>query len=94
MVGLEDFQSQTTLPPDELVTYFRANPQAANRLLQQSHDKRYTPSAFMEETDSGYSVGWFHRDRTHVRHFMELSEAAADYLLFSFGRGRLRCQTI
>ena len=26
-----------------------------------------------------------------MRHFAELSEAAVDYLLFSFGTGRLRC---
>ena len=91
--GLEEFQSVAPLPPADLVVYFRANPQAADHLLQQSYDKRYSPSTFIEEADAGYQVGWFDHERTHVRHFTNFSEAAADYLLFSFGRGRLRCQT-
>src|SRR5216117_335397 len=41
--GLEDFESQARLPPADLVAYFRENPQAANRVLQPSSDKRYTP---------------------------------------------------
>ena len=89
-VGLEDLQPQLTLPPDQLVSYFRVNDQIATRLLQQSCDQRYTPSTFIEETDSGYQVGWFDRERKHLRHFANLSETAADDLLFSFGRGRLR----
>jgi hypothetical protein len=89
-IGLEEFQLQMTLSPADLVDYFRANPHSATRLLQQSYDQRYTPSTFIEETDSGYRVGWFDRERMHVRHFGDIAEAAADYLLFSFGRGRLR----
>ena len=92
--GLEDFQSQATLPPSELVAYFREHPQAGESILQQSYDKRYTPSTFIEEVDAGYQVGWFDHERIHVQNFRELSEAAADYLLLSFGRGRLRCPTI
>src|SRR4029077_19709681 len=82
--GLADFESQATLSPAAVVTYFRANPQAASQLLQQSYDKQYSPSTFIEETGSGYQVGWFDRERTHVRHFANFPEAAADYLLFSF----------
>jgi hypothetical protein len=91
---LNEFRALAGRPPTEIVAYFRSNRDAAQRLLQQSCDKRYTPSTFLEEAESGYRVGWFERDRRHVQHFADLSEAAADYLLFSFGTGRLRCQTI
>ena len=88
--GLAEFESVATLSPTDLVAYFSANPQAARRVLQQSYDKRYSPSTFIEETHGGYQVGWFDRDRAHLVHFTELEQAVADYLLFSFGRGRLR----
>src|SRR5438094_1498654 len=91
---LADLQPLSTLPLSDLVAYFRANPQTAERVLQQSYDKRYTPSTFIEEAEGGYQVGWFDHERKHLRSFAEFAEAAAAYLLFSFGRGRLRCQTI
>ncbi|MGH7982965.1 MAG: hypothetical protein ACREFF_07440 [Candidatus Udaeobacter sp.] len=93
-LGLEDLQLQAILPPSELVAYFLEHPDVGERLLSQSYDKRYTASTFIEEIDGGYQVGWFDHDRMHVHRFSELSEAAADYLLLSFGRGRLRCPTI
>ena|SRR5215813_3186890 len=92
--GLEDFKPQARLSPDDLVAFFRQNPKAADRLFQQSYDKRSTPSTFIEQTDSGYQVGWYDRERKHLRRFAEFPQAAADYLLFSFGAGRLRHQTI
>ena len=89
--GLGEFQSVATLSPAHLVAYFRANPQVADRLpATVSYHKRFSPSTFIEETDSGYRVGWFDHERRQLRNFTEFSEAAADYLLFSFGRGRLR----
>ena len=93
-IGLAEFEPLLTLSPDDLVAHFRANAQDAARLLQHSYDKRYTPSTFIEETNGGYQVGWFDRDQMHLQHFTEFAQAAADYLSFSFGRGRLRCQTI
>ena len=75
--------------PIEIVAFFSSNPAAANRVLGQSYDKRYTPSTFVAEAEGGYRVGWFDGKRKHMRHFAGLPEAAADYLLFSFGRGRL-----
>ncbi len=90
--GLEDLQVQAALPPAELVSYFTERPDAREQVLSQSYDKRYTPSTFIEEIEGGYQVGWFNHDRMHVRRFRDFSQAAADYLLFSFGRGRLRCQ--
>src|SRR5204863_6064254 len=88
---LVDFQPLSELSPADLVAYFSANPQAADRLLQQSYDKRCTPSTFIEEASAGYQVGWFDHERRHLQHFTGFPQAAADYLLFSFGRGRLRC---
>jgi len=91
---LADLRPLASLAPSDLVAHFETNPQIAERVLQQSYDKRYTPSTFIEETDIGYQVGWYDHERKHLQHFTDFSQAAADYLLFSFGRGRLRCQTI
>ncbi len=91
---LADLGALATLAPCDLVAHFEMNPQTAERVLLQSYDKRYSPSTFIEETETGYQVGWFDHERKHLQHFTELAEAAADYLLFSFGRGRLRRPTI
>jgi hypothetical protein len=45
-------------------------------VLQQSYDKRYTPSTFIEETDSGYRVGWYDHGHKHLQHFTDFFEAA------------------
>jgi len=89
--GLHEFQSLAELPPAEVVGYFRLNADAAMRVLGQSYDKRYSPSTFVEEVPKAYQVGWFDRERQHVLRFADLAEAAADYILFSFGKGRLLC---
>jgi hypothetical protein len=34
------------------------------------------------------------QERTQVQPFADISEAAADYLLFFFGRGRLRTEAV
>jgi hypothetical protein len=91
LIGLQGFQSVAELPPAELVSYFRSHADAASRVLGQSYDKRYTPSTFIEQYDGGYRVGWFENERQHVRQFADISEAVADYILLSFGRGRLSC---
>ena len=90
-LGLREFQSVADLPAAEVVAFFRAQPESAQRVLGQSYDKRYSPSTFVEEADGGYRVGWYDRSRQHMRQFSDFSEAVADYLLSSFGRGRLRC---
>ncbi len=89
--GLSEFKSIADLPPAEIVAYFRAQPETLQRVLGQSYDKRYSPSTFIEESDGGYQVGWFDRSRQHIQQFSDFSEAITDYLLFSFGKGRLRC---
>jgi len=89
--GLLQLESVAQLPPAAIVEFLRSHPDTADGLLQQSYDKRYTPSTFLEETEGGFRVGWFDGSAKHVQEFADFSEAAADYLLFSFGRGRLRC---
>ncbi len=82
--GISDF------PPAEIAAYFRKHPETAQALLDESYDKRFTPSSFMTEEGKGFSVGWFSGSakRECVRQFSTLAEAATDYLLFSLGRGR------
>ena len=90
-MGLKEFEAIVHFAPSDIVAHFRAHPDAASRVIQQSYDKRYSPSTFIEEADGGYRVGWFDGRRMHMRCFKDFSEAVADYILFSFGKGRLAC---
>jgi len=90
-VGVAATRAVADLPPTRVASYFREHPEAARDLLNESYDKRFTPSSFIEETSKGgFSVGWFSlpRGRECVRHFTDLADAATDYLLFSLGKGR------
>lgn len=86
---LKEFAALAKGNPAEIVAFFKSDTTAANRVLWQSYNKRYSPSTFVEEAEGGYRVGWFDGERKHMRQFHHLSEAVADYLLFSYGRGRL-----
>jgi hypothetical protein len=87
--GLKDFATLADSTPAEIVAFFQAHPDSADQVLGQSYDKRYSPSTFVEEANGAFRVGWCDGARKHMRRFPTLAEAAADYLLFSFGRGRL-----
>lgn len=59
------------------------------KALMQSYNKRYVPSTYIEEAGDNFCVGWFDAERSHARVFTDIGAAVADYLLFSFGKGRL-----
>ena len=77
------------LPIRELVATLGRDRALCERVLVQSYDKRYSPSTFVEETGEGFRVGWYHEGYRAVRVHQRLELAIADYLLFSFGKGRL-----
>lgn len=87
--GLSMFCAIATKSVNEIVSHFQRDPQSASDLVTHSCDKRFTPSNYLEEVSGGYRVGWYGKCRQHEQSFSDLAEAAADYLLFSFGRGRL-----
>jgi hypothetical protein len=78
------------LQPAQIVDYFRDHPDQAKALLQESYDKRFTPSSFIAEEGGIYQVGWYSKQAGYVsvRQFPNLADAATDYLLFSLGKGR------
>lgn len=87
--GLSTFHAIAVKSVNEIVSHFRRNSASARNLVAHSCDKRFTPSTYLEEVNGGYEVGWYDKSRSHYRQYSDLAEAAADYLLFSFGRGRL-----
>lgn len=87
--GLSVFCAIAAKSVNEIVSHFRRDAQSASDLLRHSCDKRFTPSTYLEEVSGGYKVGWYDKCRQHEQTFSDPAEAAADYLLFSFGRGRL-----
>ncbi|MGA2093906.1 MAG: hypothetical protein ABSH16_10930 [Sedimentisphaerales bacterium] len=88
---LKEFEALAEKSPDDIVAFFRDDINAGKRILGQSYNKRYTPSTFIEEVDGGYQVGWYDNSRHYIQRFTDFAEAVADYILFSFGRGRLKC---
>jgi hypothetical protein len=78
----------------ELIEYLKAHPETCTVLLNDSYDKRYSPSTFMEEwKDNQYRVGWVTSAGNplidQIRVFSNFAEAAADYILFSWDFPRL-----
>jgi len=89
-VRLPAARSLADLQPAEIAAYFRDHPEQANDLLNESYDKRFTPSSFITEEGDQFQVGWYSRraGRMCVRQFSNLADATTDYLLFSLGKGR------
>jgi hypothetical protein len=89
-IGIEAAKRLVDRQPEEIATYLRAHPEVARDLLNESYDKRYSPSTFIAEEGEGFRVGWVprHAPVECVRRFSNLPDAATDYLLFSFGKGR------
>ncbi len=96
--SLADYEARIkyyfTFTAEALIAYLSEHSQTCTDLLLDCYDKRYTPSAFIEQWRNGsYRVGWVNRDGepriTQIRVFPTLVEAAADYVLFSWGLPRL-----
>jgi hypothetical protein len=77
-------------PASDIAQYFREHPEVARDLLNESCDKRFSPSSFIAEQGGGFRVGWLTRDAKYqcVQEFSNLADAATDYLLFSLGKDR------
>jgi hypothetical protein len=72
-----------------------AHPETCSPLLLDSYDKRYSPSTFIEEWQDKFRVGWVPGGQnpiTQIRVFTSFAEAAADYVLFSWGFPRLTAE--
>jgi len=89
-IGIAAAKNVVNLPAAEIANYFRNYPKIAKDLLNESYDKRYSPSTFIKEDGDGFSVGWYSTKLGYecVREFPNLAEAATDYLLFSRGKRR------
>jgi hypothetical protein len=89
-IGISAAKAISELPGSEIAAFLRKHPETAKALLSESYDKRFTPSSFIEEEGDGFKVGWFTRAAKYecVQEFSDLADAAADYLMFSLGKGR------
>jgi hypothetical protein len=90
-IGVESAKAVSHLPASDIAAYFLKHPETAKALIDESCDKRYSPSTFItQEADGLFRVGWCSRKMGYecVRDFSNLADAATDYLLFSLGKGR------
>jgi hypothetical protein len=87
--GLEHLEALVEGSLEDLVAALEKNPLLCDQVLNQSGDKRYTPSTFIQQAGEIFHVGWFDNQYRSVRTFSRREWAVADYLLFSFGKGRL-----
>ena len=89
-LGLEPLASLVELPVDSLIALLGGDGELCDRVMGQSvRQKRYQPSTFIEEKSGAFRVGWYQNGYQAVRTFAQRELAVADYLLFSFGKGRL-----
>ena len=88
--GLKHLEALVEAPVEELIAALEKNALLCDQVMNQSGDKRYTPSTFIQKVDGTFRVGWFDNQYRAVRTFSRREWAVADYLLFSFGKGRLR----
>lgn len=89
VLDLEDLAPLLELPAIDLIALLERDPALCDRVIRQSYDKRYSPSTFIEEERGVFRVGWYDNGYRVVRDFTQQELAVADYLLFSFGMGRL-----
>ena len=90
-IGVKAAKAISHLPASDIAKFFREHPETARALLDESYNKRFTPSSFIAEEGNGlFRVGWFTRDAKYecVKEFADLADAATDYLLFSLGKSR------
>jgi hypothetical protein len=89
-IGIAAAKDLGALPPSEIVEHLRRFPSIAKDLLDESYNKRYSPSTFIKEDGDHFTVGWYSKTTRYecIRQFSNLADAAADYLLFSLGKGR------
>ncbi len=73
----------------DLLTYLAQRPALCESILQFSYDKRYSPSTYIVEADEGYRVGWYENGYEQEKSFGNIYDAVADFVLFSWGMGRL-----
>jgi hypothetical protein len=88
-VRLPNATELTTRAPEDIVAFFEQDPAAATDVINESLDKRFMPSTFIEKISNGYRVGWFSNARMEcVSVLAKRADAVTDYLLFSTGIGR------
>ena len=90
-IGISAAIAVSERPAADIAKYFREHPEIARALLQESYDKRYSPSTFItEEKGDRFIVGWYTRNAGAccLQEFSTLADAATDYLLFSMGKSR------
>ena len=89
-MGLERFAKLAETGQEEVLSYFQSNPLECELVIRMSYDKRYSPSTYVLEIEKKYHVGWFNGEYTEVKIHNELAAAITDFVLFSFGKPRLR----
>lgn len=89
-LGLKHLEAMVESPVEELIAALANDARLCDQVMNQSGNKRYTPSTFIQEVGGTFRVGWFDDGYRAVRTFSRREHAVADYLLFSFGKGRLR----
>jgi antitoxin MazE len=88
--GLQEFAGFVDGPVERFVDRLREQPEDCDRALMESYNKRGSPTTYIEEVKDHYEVGWFDSDRRQIQGFSDFALAVADYVLFSFGKGRLK----
>ncbi len=74
---------------DELVQYLRTNKDLCEKIFNESYDKRITRSTFIQENKGKFEVGIYDNEYKELKIWDYLFVGVADYILLTWGLGRL-----
>lgn len=90
ILNREDVDQIFAFSKNDLLEYLKSNEDISDRVINESYDKRFTPSTFISEEKNKYKVGFFNGTKVSVRTWKNKYEAVTDYLLFSWNLDRLK----
>jgi hypothetical protein len=74
----------------ELLSFFESYPAFADKLINESYDKRSSPSTFIRENENAFEVGVYDKGFKELQIWNDKYQAVADYLLLSWNLPRMK----
>ena len=75
---------------NDLISYLKQNEKVCDNLINESYDKRSTPSSFIKEEKNQFTVGYYDNGYKGIINWSNKINAVADYLLLSWNLNRLK----
>jgi hypothetical protein len=74
----------------ELLSFLESYPAFSDKVINESYDKRSSPSTFIREKENEFEVGVYDKGFNEVQIWNDKYKAVADYLLLSWNLPRMK----